>query len=650
MQDSYAGTVMRTLFAALPLIHVATGSASAQTGFTHPNAVYTATDYLGALIFGSPQFWQGGVTPQPWGMGFEQFVQAVETENNAPMEGLCPVPAKFNLEPVTNCSIWVSKWHDASKEVLFSGYATQALYNALRWLQWDGPENDPLREAHRQRAIALIDLWTRVPIAPETSWGESAFCASHDPPWDAARCEVESYLGMVFRAPAFLLAADVLLSQGPWDAVRYNRFVNWLDGTLRNAAERTAASNLNEWPPYGQNHRPWAIFNLLLRAHLKHDVASYNTWKSQLIYYIENRIMRNGAQPAELIRGDQAHQFSVLNLEAVVAAAKLVANHGGPDLFSDSSLAAQRLRAAVQHVLWFEKHPDAYPAYYLTTVRGSLQARAAALIEPLAGYYVNTEIAEFCHCYQPNDGFSPGHTWTTMMYSVLAPPVNLSQQERLPLHQFNGDRNDFVAARGNWREELDAPSDNRVYRQYNRDNVDATAIAGDAGWLDYEVSARFKVRSFNPSNLASVGIVARYVDNDNYYRFHFHRNTNSLRIEQKVGGAFVFLQSIPVTLNVGNWYAIRVKINGPQMRVTVSNVVGGANGTEGTVVGQTFSDNAVSSPLSLATGGALLQTRLRQELVWSGKVGLFAHQTDVMFDNVVVRRIPFAEAGTQCAE
>jgi hypothetical protein len=59
---------------------------------------------------------------------------------------------------------------------------------------------------------------------------------------------------------------------------------------------------------------------------------------------------------------------------------------------------------------------------------------------------------------------------------------------------------------------------------------------GDPGWADYDVSV-----FFNATDDDAVGILARYVDEHNYYRFSVDNERSYARLVARIGGAFVLL-------------------------------------------------------------------------------------------------------------
>lgn len=135
------------------------------------------------------------------------------------------------------------------------------------------------------------------------------------------------------------------------------------------------------------------------------------------------------------------------------------------------------------------------------------------------------------------------------------------------------------------------------------------AVNGNAEWENYSVTARF----MNPDN-DGMGIIARFQDNDNYYRFSLMNEWPSARLVAKVGGEYVLLAEDLTRPGfvVGEWTWIRLVVNGDAIEAYTS-----ADGVTWDLV---LSATDASVP--------------------SGRVGLFAWgSTGVIFDDVLVEEI-----------
>ncbi len=88
------------------------------------------------------------------------------------------------------------------------------------------------------------------------------------------------------------------------------------------------------------------------------------------------------------------------------------------------------------------------------------------------------------------------------------------------------------------------------------------ACIPDSGWTDYEFSA-----GVNSGWSRDLGVMFRYVDPDNYYRFSMGAN-KTLRLMKKTGGVFTLLQEARDTaFKINRWYTITVRVQNDHILV-----------------------------------------------------------------------------------
>lgn len=88
------------------------------------------------------------------------------------------------------------------------------------------------------------------------------------------------------------------------------------------------------------------------------------------------------------------------------------------------------------------------------------------------------------------------------------------------------------------------------------------------GWTDYR--ARFKLRSTDDDSL---GVMFRFQDNDNYYRFSWDKQLNQRRLVKKVGGIFTLLAADNVPYVMGQTYQVEIVAQGSQLEVWIDGTV-----------------------------------------------------------------------------
>jgi hypothetical protein len=92
------------------------------------------------------------------------------------------------------------------------------------------------------------------------------------------------------------------------------------------------------------------------------------------------------------------------------------------------------------------------------------------------------------------------------------------------------------------------------------DKPGTSALAGDAAWTDYRLS----VRLISDTDQA-VGVIFRYQDADNYYRFSMDRARSYRRLIKKVAGVVTTLWQDAVQFTVGREYALTLDCVGARV-------------------------------------------------------------------------------------
>jgi hypothetical protein len=85
---------------------------------------------------------------------------------------------------------------------------------------------------------------------------------------------------------------------------------------------------------------------------------------------------------------------------------------------------------------------------------------------------------------------------------------------------------------------------------------------GDAGWTDYELQVRLRSQDDD-----GIGVMFRYQDADNYYRFSMDRERAYRRLTKTVNGVTTVLAQDAVPYQMNHWYAVRVRLEGDRIRV-----------------------------------------------------------------------------------
>jgi alpha-tubulin suppressor-like RCC1 family protein len=100
------------------------------------------------------------------------------------------------------------------------------------------------------------------------------------------------------------------------------------------------------------------------------------------------------------------------------------------------------------------------------------------------------------------------------------------------------------------------------------DKPGTSALAGDATWTDY--CLRVHLVSDDPSGV--IGVIFRYQDANNYYRFSMDQQHSYRRLIKKVAGVVTVLWQDAVPYTVGREYALTLECAGEQFRGSLDGV------------------------------------------------------------------------------
>jgi phosphodiesterase/alkaline phosphatase D-like protein len=91
---------------------------------------------------------------------------------------------------------------------------------------------------------------------------------------------------------------------------------------------------------------------------------------------------------------------------------------------------------------------------------------------------------------------------------------------------------------------------------------------GDAGWTDYELQVQLLSQDDD-----GIGVMFRYQDGQNYYRFAMDRQRAYRRLTKTVGGVTTTLAEDAVAYQMNRWYGVRIRVEGSRIRVYLDGVL-----------------------------------------------------------------------------
>jgi hypothetical protein len=148
---------------------------------------------------------------------------------------------------------------------------------------------------------------------------------------------------------------------------------------------------------------------------------------------------------------------------------------------------------------------------------------------------------------------------------------------------------------GLWRNLLRGT--NGVFAQTAVQGV-ARAVIGVPA-TDQVVELRVRPTTFESTGSSQdrwAGVMARYVDDTNYY-YLVLRSSNTLSLRKLTNGAITEIGSVPLPVNLGTWYGLRLEVIGDRLRAYVNGVLrieavdrSHASGASGPITWRTATD------------------------------------------------------------
>ncbi|MBK1876121.1 carbohydrate binding domain-containing protein [Pelagicoccus mobilis] len=204
----------------------------------------------------------------------------------------------------------------------------------------------------------------------------------------------------------------------------------------------------------------------------------------------------------------------------------------------------------------------------------------------------------------PALAYRANHTYVTQFEGLdrtLPAPEN-----QIFIDGFEGGAGSWTEVQGTWSVQTSP------YR-YSQDatNGSSVSVRGSASLGDCHVITEVTPVTFNGSS-NSVGVLARYVDNNNRYTALYRHNSGELLIQRKVGGVQTTLASKSYSLNTGQNYLFEFGVVGQNLKLFIDH----------------------SLELEVEDTNTSLDV---------GKVGLFTFGTQATFDNFDLRKGKYSD-------
>ncbi|WP_438449211.1 alginate lyase family protein [Gorillibacterium sp. sgz5001074] len=219
---------------------------------------------------------------------------------------------------------WDTAGHTAAKRLMEAD--VQTAYTTALAYRWTG------RSAYADKAKELLHAWASV----------NQSIAGHDGPL------VSAYLGA-----GLLQAAGWLQAYPGWTREDQDRFTGWMTRVC-----------LPEWEsiPIRNNWWNWSLYARLALFRLTGDYARFEETAVQLKEHIDSSLSPDGLIPEETMRGNKAIWYHYFALAPATAAAKLIRDVTGEDLFHWTSPGGKSLKKALDTLFYYAvEHSSEWP-------------------------------------------------------------------------------------------------------------------------------------------------------------------------------------------------------------------------------------------------------------------------------------------------
>ncbi len=146
----------------------------------------------------------------------------------------------------------------------------------------------------------------------------------------------DSQLSMAEVGVGFVLSAELLSGYDGWAAEDREAFKNWVRTVYLKQATDPIKDRNNNWGD-------WGTFGAVTADYYLDDAAGFAAETSRLQHHIDQALAPDGHLPDETARGQSGIWYTYFALAPMTAAARVVKEGGGPDLFQWSSPTGKRL-------------------------------------------------------------------------------------------------------------------------------------------------------------------------------------------------------------------------------------------------------------------------------------------------------------------
>ena len=179
-----------------------------------------------------------------------------------------------------------------------------------------------------------------------------------------------------------------------WAAADRDAFKNWIRAVYLKQATDPIKDRNNNWGD-------WGTFGAVTADYYLDDAAGFAAETARLQHRIDQALAPDGHLPDETARGQSGIWYTYFALAPMTAAARVVKEGGGPDLFQWSSPTGKRVELALDYLLVGVQNPLSGPHAQNPGMPSAKDWWPNDLFEAMADEYGDAKYAAFAAQRRP---------------------------------------------------------------------------------------------------------------------------------------------------------------------------------------------------------------------------------------------------------
>jgi hypothetical protein len=235
--------------------------------------------------------------------------------------------------------------------------------------------------------------------------------------WARANTTVTGYDGQLSMAEVgvgFIIAAELLSDYPGWADADRAAFKQWVRTVYLAQAVNPIKDRKNNWGD-------WGTFGAVTAADYLGDSAGVAAEAARLEQHIDSSIAPDGRMPEETARGSGGIWYTYFALAPLTAAANVVRNAGGPNLFGPSTPYGARVGQALAYLFSALQNPQAWSFGANPKVPQPNETWGYDLFEAMGNEYGNAQWMAYAATRRPI--MNPGHHYAWTFPTLMQAPV-----------------------------------------------------------------------------------------------------------------------------------------------------------------------------------------------------------------------------------